>query len=235
MLGSLLLIDTLPLVQQRGQVFVLVLLHPYHPVPVGHITRPLKLILFNPLFLLLLPEQLRVLLEFVELEFEQGQLLHTFGSLNVILLLLLCLQTNLELLLLFLEFFHLFRHDVIGIHLGDCILVQLSQNLLTDVCLGQLLDLVLVVLGLDGFELLLLPLFIPEFPFHGKPLGFFHFLLGELLLLLLDSILHLGVVDILQPFLPFLDDLVPGQQPLMVPNLALVICLRDLRPQLCGL
>lgn len=80
---------------------------------------------------------------------QQRKLFQTLGTLNVVLLLLLGLQTHLQLLLLLLQLLHLFGHDVIRIHLGNSVLVQLAKHLLADIGLCKLLDLVLVVLRLD--------------------------------------------------------------------------------------
>jgi len=91
------------------------------------------------------------------------------------------------------------------------------------------------VLCLDRLQLLLSPLLVTDLSLLSKALCLFLLLLGQLVPLLLQRLLHLGRVDCLQPLLPLFDDLVPRQQPLVVPHLALVISLRDLSLQLCRL
>jgi len=235
MLLSLLLIDALPLLQQVGEILVLILSHPGHTVTIDDVILTVGLQVLDPFLLLFSPELLGLLLELLVLGLEKRQLLEPLGSLDVVLLLLLGLQTNLQLLLLLLKLFNLLSHDVVGIHLGNCVLVQLAEHFLANVGLGKLLDLVLVVLGLDGLELLLAPLFVPDLPLHSQPLGLLLLLLQQLVPLLLLRLLHLGRVDRLQPLLSLLNDLVPGQETLVIPDLALVVSLSDLCFQLCRL
>jgi len=195
MLLSLLLIDALPLLQQVGEILVLILSHPGHTVTIDDIILTVGLQVLDPFLLLFSPELLCLLLELLVLGLEKRQLLEPLGSLDVVLLLLLGLQTNLQLLLLLLKLFNLLCHDVVGIHLGNRVLVQLAEHFLANVGLGKLLDLVLVVLGLDGLELLLAPLFVPDLPLHSQPLGLLLLLLHQLVPLLLLRLLHLGRVD----------------------------------------
>jgi len=149
MLLGLLLVHTLALLQQVGQVLVLILLHPGQTVPIDDIALTVGLHIFNPLLLLLSPQLLCLLFKLLMLSLEQWKLFQALGTLNVVLLLLLGLEAHLQLLLLLLQLFHLLSHDVIRVHLGDSVLVELAKHLLADVSLSELLDLVLVVLRLD--------------------------------------------------------------------------------------
>lgn len=163
---------------------------------------------------------------------EQRKLFQPLGTLNVVLLLLLSLEAHLQLLLLLLQLLNLLCHDVIRIHLSNSVLVQLAKHLLPDVGLSKLLDLVLVVLRLDRLHLLLSPLLVTDLSFLSKALSLLLLLLGQLVPLLLQRLLHLRRIDGFQPFLPLLNDLVPRQQTLVVPHLALMVSLRDLGLQL---
>ena len=62
---------------------------------------------------------------------------------------LITICTHQEFLLLPLQLLHLLGHDLVSVHLGDLVLVQLVQHLLTELCVLQLVDLVLGVLGLN--------------------------------------------------------------------------------------
>jgi len=235
MLLRFLLIHALALLQQVGQVLVLILLHPGQTIPIDHIALTVRLQILNPLLLLLSPQLLGLLFQLLMLCLQQGQLLQALGSLNVVLLLLLSLQPHLQLLLLLLQLLHLLGHDVIRVHLGNGVLVQLAEHLLPNVRLSELLDLVLVVLCLDRLQLLLSPLLVSDLSLLSEALRLLLFLLRQLVPLLLQRLLHLGRVNSLQPFLPLLNDLVPRQQALVVPHLALMVSLCDLRLQLCSL
>jgi len=80
---------------------------------------------------------------------EQRKLFQALRTLNMVLLLLLSLKSHLQFLLFLLQLLNLLCHDVICVHLGDSVLVQLAKYLLPDVSLSKLLDFVLVVLRLD--------------------------------------------------------------------------------------
>jgi len=229
---GLLLVDALALLEQVGQVLVLVLLHPRQTITIDHIALTVGLQILNPFLFLLCPQLLSLLFQLFVLSLEQRQLFQALGTLNMVLLLLLSLEAHLQLLLLLLQLLNLLGHDVISVHLGNSVLVQLAEHLLPDVGLSELLNLVLVVLRLDRLQLLLSPLLVPDLSLLCQALCLFLLLLRQLVPLLLQRLLHLGRVDRLQPLLPLLNDLVPRQQPLVVPHLALVVSLRNLRLQL---
>jgi len=149
MLLGLLFVHALALLQQVGQVLVLILFHPGQTIPIDNIALSIGLQILNPLLLLLSPQLLGLLLQLLVLCLEQRKLFQALGTLNVVLLLLLSLESHLQLLLLLLQLLNLFCHYVIRIHLGNSVLVQLAKHLLPDVGLSKLLDLVLVVLRLD--------------------------------------------------------------------------------------
>jgi len=123
---GLLLVHALALLQQVGQVLVLVLLHPRQTIPIDHVALTVRLQILNPLLLLLGPKLLSLLFQLFMLCLEQRQLFQALGAFNVVLLLLLSLEAHLQLLLLLLQLLNLLGHDVVRVHLGDGVLVQLA-------------------------------------------------------------------------------------------------------------
>merc|ERR1719295_1304391 len=104
---GLFLVDALALLEQVGQVLVLVLLHPRQAITIDHITLTVCLQIFNPLFFLLCPQLLSLLFQLFVLSLEQRQLFQALGTLNMVLLLLLSLEAHLQLLLLLLQLLNL--------------------------------------------------------------------------------------------------------------------------------
>jgi len=93
--SQLLLKDVLSLFHETIKILVLFNSHPFHPIPILDIILPLSRLHFNPLLLLLLPDLLGLLLKLLELEFEQRNLLLPLGSLDMIHILVLLLQSHL--------------------------------------------------------------------------------------------------------------------------------------------